>query len=153
MKKLINLILINVFFSNSLISKDVSHVNYININDPSLIKIKNFLTENKYRYDDMRLYNITKEVDFNFDENYKSLDVYFFKIDDEILVPFITTNFNRFVHKELMLKITKFLYKHIISDVEILPVSNKNSENMKLFSYPNEKELLFVIPLISVKFK
>lgn len=153
MKKLINFILVNIFLSQVLVSNENSNLSFIKANDPSLIKIKDFLEHNKYKYSDLTLYDITQEIDLNLQMSSESLEVYFFKIDDQILVPFITKNFNKFVHKDLMLKITKFLYKHVISDVEIFPFNKCNSSNMQLFTYPNEKEVLLIIPLVSVRFK
>lgn len=144
--------LINFLFSNSYTVAG-SFENIV-LDDTKLFEIKNFLDniELYKTYEENTFFNISNQKSINLNlENGMQLNLHLFSVDQKDLIPFIKNNFNKFIHKDTLLELTKLVYEYIISEVQFFPLNPNLDSNYALCSYERADGALVMLTLFRVK--
>jgi len=121
--------------------------------EDALLEIKDFLdTYALYEtYKEDPNFTIYNQNPISFKLESGTLNIHLFSVDQKDLLPFFKKNFNKFVHKDLLLNLTKLVYDYIINEVQFFPLNPNLDSNYALCSYERTDGALVVLPLFRIK--
>jgi len=132
----------------------ISSIEHIDKHQEELYEIKSFLEANNFykNYQENDFFNLTnkKSISFNLEDGNK-LNLHLFSVGEKDLIPFIKNNFDKFVHKNFLLELTKTIYEYLISEVQFFPLNPNLDYNYALCSYEKTDGAVIMLTLFRIK--